>query len=119
MDKLPERLFKQPEINLNSPEKARIFERLLTGPVNEELKKKIQDTPSMPRRSAEGSPTYILKRGENELKNLNFNYVVDHGELMGYNGIIYVDKDGNELEFEEWQKLTFEVLNTEGSFFLK
>lgn len=52
------------------------------------------------------------------VKEISFNYVADHGEMIGYREIIYIDKNGKQLEFDEWQKLSFEILNAEGSLFL-
>ncbi|WP_440118477.1 hypothetical protein [Paenibacillus sp. QZ-Y1] len=44
------RLLKNPEITLDTPEKVELFNKLLYGKVNEELKQRIKNTPSIPRR---------------------------------------------------------------------
>jgi hypothetical protein len=51
------------------------------------------------------------------MKKMNFNEVVDLADLTGYADIIYVDKNGNEIKYEEWSRLSFEELSTKGYFF--
>ncbi|UOE58116.1 hypothetical protein [Cytobacillus oceanisediminis] len=50
---------------------------------------------------------------------ISFNYVVDHGETFGYESIVYVNKDGEELSFEKWVQLSFLNLSQEGYFKFK